>query len=484
MTQTTKGQAMAETNERITQDALGIDELTTEFGRTGLKHNHGVIDEEFLRQLRGPRAAQVYGEMWANDSIVQATWFAIDMLIRRVRWDVAPQGDSPVDQDAAAFVESCMADMSHTWLDLISEVLSELIFGFSVHEIVYKWRRGDSPDSGQASRYNDGRIGWRKMPIRAQDTVQEWLMDANGGIQGIVQTAPPDYVPRRIPIEKLLLFRTTAHKGNPEGRSALRAAYRPWSFKRRVEEIEGIGIERDLAGLPVMSVPERILASDAAASDRALLGQLKRLVTNIRRDSQEGVIIPSSFDANGHPLYTLQLLSTGGSRQFDTNAVINRYERSIAMTVLADFILLGHEQTGTYSLGVSKADIFTQAIQSWADGIADVFNRHAITRLLAVNGILLEQPPLIKPGQVAQVDLAALGDYIVKLSQSGAQLWPDVDLENYLRRVGHLPEKPEDAQDEAALGTAVARLASDAVAYADQRATARQDAAIDGPTRA
>ena len=63
-----------------------------------------------------------------------------------------------------------------------------------------------------------------------------------------MQLAPPSYKQVVIPMEKCLLFRTQTHKNNPEGRSILRNAYRSWYFKKRIEEIEGVGIERDLAG--------------------------------------------------------------------------------------------------------------------------------------------------------------------------------------------------------------------------------------------
>ena len=66
---------------------------------------------------------------------------------------------------------------------------------------------------------------------------------------------PPSYNLYTIPIDKALLFRTKSRKDNPEGRSILRNAYRSWYFKRRIQEVEGIGIERDLAGLPVMYAP-------------------------------------------------------------------------------------------------------------------------------------------------------------------------------------------------------------------------------------
>lgn len=133
----------------------------------------------------------------------------------------------PRDQEAADFLESCLGDMSQPWSDVISEILSFLVYGWSFHEIVYKRRDGDSPDPVRRSRYADGRIGWRKLPIRAQDSLLEWQFDEAGGLQAMVQSPPPSYERLVIPIDKALLFRTEVSRGNPEGRSILRNAYRP-----------------------------------------------------------------------------------------------------------------------------------------------------------------------------------------------------------------------------------------------------------------
>ena len=241
-----------------------------------------------------------------------------------------------------------MDDMSSSWENMISEILSFLWAGFSFHEIVYKKRSGATNDSSTKSKYSDGRIGWRKMPIRSQTTLDRWSLDNSGGVEAFVQVSPPTIpVATPIPIEKGLLFRTGSYKGNPEGRSVLRNAYRPWFFKKRIEEIEGIGIERDLAGLPVITVPNRIMSSSATTNEKAIFAEVQNIVSSIRRDDQEGVVMPGDRDDTGNPLYELKLLSTGGSRQFDTNAVLGRYEQRMAMTVLADFILLGHEAVGS-----------------------------------------------------------------------------------------------------------------------------------------
>ena len=93
------------------------------------------------------------------------------------------------------------------------------------------------------------------MPIRAQETLFRWVFDGTGGIKAMVQMAPPGYTQRVIPIEKSLLFRTGHPQGQPRGLAILRNAYRPWFFKKRLEEFEAIGVERDLAGMPVARCP-------------------------------------------------------------------------------------------------------------------------------------------------------------------------------------------------------------------------------------
>ncbi len=54
-----------------------------------------------------------------------------------------------------------------------------------------------------------------------------------------------------------LLFRTKSRKDNPEAGILQECLPFTWYFKQRIQEIEGIGIERDLAGrLPVIYTPQ------------------------------------------------------------------------------------------------------------------------------------------------------------------------------------------------------------------------------------
>lgn len=378
-----------------------------------------------------------------NDPVVGSILFAIEMLIRKVDWRVKPATDDPQDIAKAEFVESCMDDMSHTWDDMMAEIMSMLVFGWSFHEITYKRRLGQQDDPTKRSKHKDGLIGWRKISIRSQDTLYKWEFDDGGGIKAMIQQAPPNFKLNRIPIEKSLLFRTTSRKNNPEGRSVLRNAYRPWYFKKNIEEIEGIGLERDLAGLPVAWIPPELLSDDASNEEKQVLNEIKTIVQNVRRDEQEGVVFPLAYDDEGNKMYDLELLSSGGQRQFDTDKIISRYDQRIAMTVLADFILLGHENVGSFALSENKSDLFSMSISAWLDSIAEVFNRHAIPRLFKVNGVDLENLPQLVYGDIEKVNLESLADYVNALSGAGMPIFPDEKLEQYLKDVADLPSSEE-----------------------------------------
>lgn len=426
----------------------------TELGSTGLHRNGGVVYEEFLPELRGDRWLKVVREMSEQDSIVSAFLLAIEMLLRQVDWEVSPGVDNDKEaQDAAQFVEECLQDMSLSWEDTLSEILTMLPYGYAYMEQIYKRRNGPAEDG--SSKYNDGKIGWRKWAIRAQDSRYMWEFDETGGIKGFWQSVDGSK-PVLIPIEKALLFRTSARKGNPEGKSLLRGAYRSYYFKKQLENIEGIGVERDLAGLPVAKVPVDILLPTANPGQQSLLAEIKKIITGIRRDEQEGVVWPLAYDEKGNETYKLELLSSGGARQFDTGAIIARYNAQIAMSALADFIMLGHENVGSYSLSATKSSLFKTALKAWLDSIADVINTHAIPRLLRVNGMAVDSPPKLQFSAVGEVELGDLVQFITATSGAGMELFPSTEVENALRGMVRLPlltkeeiaERTERAQRE------------------------------------
>jgi len=409
-----------------------------EYGWTGLETFGGHVEEDILWQLRGVQRQRTYQEMSENDAIVGAMLYAIEILIRPLSWTVEPGGESPEDLKAAELLETTLTDMSHTMADFLSEWMATPVYGFAPFEICWKTRNGPNREPGKASRYSDGMIGVRKLAIRHPTTRDRWVFDESGGVQAFIQFAQAGRASIEIPIEKLLLFRCGMRKGNPEGQSLLRRSYVAWYRRKRIETIEAIGIERDLAGLPCIYHPVEWLAEGRYAT---LLTNAKNVVRNIKNDEQAGVTLPSIFDANGNQLLKLELLSTAGSRNFDTDKVIQRLSREMLMTALADVIVLGHEKVGSYALASSKTNLFASGIGAMADDIESVLNRHLVPRMLALNGMRVDTPPQYRHGDIEQIDLNELADYIQKLSMAGFPLFPTEsgELERELLRYANLP---------------------------------------------
>lgn len=407
----------------------------TEYGRIGQNKYAGVFFEEYEKNLLGRRGVETYKEMSESDSVIGAILFAVEMLMRQSSWDIEATGQNEVDKEAAEFVKSCMTDMQDSWQDTISEIMSFLTYGWSYHEICYKRRMGKNKDENLNSKYNDGLIGWKKLPIRSQDTLWAWNYDENDNLIGMTQMPPPNFQLLTIPKEKALHFITKSKKANPEGRSILRSCYRDWYFKKRMQEIEGIGVERDLAGLPVITPPEGV---DIWSSDDPeilqSLAYAEKLVQNVRRDALEGIVKPYGWE--------FELLSSGSRRQFEIGTIIERYDSRIAMTVLADFVLLGHQQVGTFSLSSDKTRIFGVALGAFMDIICDTFNTQAIPKLIELNSDHfkgLKSFPKMVHGDVESPNLSELGTFIKDMTGVGI-LVPDENLEKFVRRAASLPD--------------------------------------------
>ncbi len=440
---------MEKVHRSVNQKTEGedLDDLLQEVGGTGLRHWAGRINEEFLDELKYRHFYRTIREMRDNDPIVGSVLYAIKSILAQVDVDVVPFDDSEESKADAEFLEGCMFDMSHSWRAMQEQILTFIEYGYSYHEIVYKKRVGTVNTKGESSKFNDGKIGWRKISPRSQDTIDTWAIEPDGGISGAHQYLYQSQAPNKetgyifLPIGKCLLFRSSRTKNNPEGLSLLRNAVRPWLFKKRAEEIEGIGMERDLGGLPLMRVPSRILnTTNPTAEELEVRNRCEEILVNIRNDEQAGVMLPSDVDRNGNNLYDFQLITAGGQKQFSTNEIITRYDQRIAMVLLADFVLLGHETVGSFALSDSKTDVFGSTLGAFTDEIGDIFNQHAIPRLFAINGKLSGRLPRIRYKDIETQDLKVLGTYIKELAASGMPLFPDKNLEQMLRDAGSLPD--------------------------------------------
>lgn len=424
-----------EYNGELTEQDIANLDIFEEIGKVGQRKYDGVFFEEFEPKLKGRKAIEVYKEMSVNDEIIGAILFAIEMLVKQAEFYIEAASNDPKDQEAKEFIEECFEDLNPGWDATLTEILSFLTYGWSIHEICYKRRNGLSEDKCESSKYTDGLIGWAKFATRAQDTLYKWVYNEHDDLIAFVQMTPPDSQIRSIPIKKCLHFRTRSQKENPEGQSILRSSYRSYYFKSRFQVIEGIGVERDLAGLPILKPdPNSDIFNEDDLEMVAKRQWAQAVITNLRRDELEGVLLPNGWE--------IELLASSGSRQFDVGAIIERYDKKIAQTVLADFITLGHDGTGSYALSQNKTNTFFLAISSYLDIIVEVINNQAIPALINLNGDHfsgITDYPTMSHSKIEKRDLAELSSYITSLVGCGV-LSPDNELEKYLRQEADLPD--------------------------------------------
>lgn len=416
--------------------------LIQEYGTTGLKRYAGRVFEEIDFRLYGSRAVRTYLEMYRNDAIISGIITSLKTIIVNAKWSVKPASDSKRAINNAIFVEECMDDMSSSWIHTMMEIASLLEYGFSMAEICYKYRKGHKKDNDKSSKYNDGKIGWAKLPIRSQESLVDgrWFFTNSGEITGVQQWAPPYWQRVDIPWEKMLLFRTTMNKNDPLGVSLLRGCYRAYYFKKQIENIEAIGIERDLAGIPVIHAPMELFQTNLTEGQKALRDSLENIVRNIKNDEQVGVLMPNQFDVNGNPRFKLELLASAGPKQMNTSQAIQRYSSDIAMSMMSDFILLGNTSRGTQALAKEKIELFMLAIQAHLDNLASTFNQWAIPRLMRVNGINSEFPTLIAKNVIGR-DVTDLVTNLRNLAAAGNGMASDPGVDDVVRRNLGLPER-------------------------------------------
>lgn len=332
---------------------------TTEIGSTGLAQFSGRIQQDFLKELRGLEGYRKFDEMRSNSPVVGALLLAIRQPILAMEWTF----NSTVENDPRLEIcNAALENMSYSMRDHVSEALCFLWAGYYPFEIVYE--RGEN-----------GWMLWRKFSPRGQDTVIRWGFGEDGGITGFYQRV--NFVEEKfIPIEKTILYRINVERNNPEGRSILRPAWTSYYYAKYIQQAEAIGLERGLDGFPIIKLPEGANTDEDNSNSDA--SKAAEFVRNVRNDEQAGMVLPFGWD--------FDLAAPGAQSRLDADKVIRRYESRILMSTLTQFLNLGQEAVGSLSLSKDQTDFFTMSVNAIADVISGTITKHALPKLMKMNG--------------------------------------------------------------------------------------------------
>jgi hypothetical protein len=393
--------------------------ITGVIGVTGLKHIGGKIREEYLNAIRNWNTeVKLYQEM-SDDPIIGALLDAIKLPLQAAEFYTEPAtGGGVNDQAAADWLFENMNNMEgQPWNSHTEDALECLNFGFAVGEICLQ-------------KKTDGRLWLKNIDPRGVETLNSWGYDTMepDKLLNFIQDDPNYGITHTIPISKCVHFKYRGRKGNPQGHSILRALYRPYKFARNLEDLEGIGIERDVGGMPVAKLAPGGVYSD---DDK---DALKTALKGLRSDEEMYLILPP--DVNVEPY-------GGGSKMYDVNQVIERWHKITLMRFFAQFIMLGMSEVGTQALVKGSQDFFSLALEAVQRYLLETWNLQLVPYLFRFNqwqGI--SGYPKIGWEKPGKIDLNSL---ITALNTAvGAKLLTPTDLdEDHIRAIADLPDLPD-----------------------------------------
>ena len=410
-------------NTMDTPDRFRLGEL----GRIGLSTIGGITNEELKRELNWPTSIKTYRTMNYHGTINSAITL-FDNIIGKATWSVVPpKGATEEEKKQCTAIETMMHDMEGTWSEFIRDVLSMNVYGFSVHEKVYRRRL-----TSNGSKYNDGLIGWKKLPIRAQETVEKFIFSPSGndilGVKQNLAAVNDNYnqfsarVDTEIvlPMSKVLLFRAGKHRGDPFGKSPLREAYLAWRFLTALEDLEATSISKDVSGLPVLYLPPQYLSDDASDSQKAIRAYYENAMRNLQMNQQSAMILPQVFDEISKlPLFKLELLSSDGRKQFDISKVKEYYKNSIVTSLVSDVLLQGQSQVGSFALGALKNSMSGAAAEMMIRTIRDVLNEDLVRQTYMLNNWNLERMGRLDYDNLDDINLEELSKSFQRYASTG-----------------------------------------------------------------
>lgn len=363
--------------------------IPSELGYDGLKIVSGHIFEESRYDLQFPQNIVTYNKMAQHPAIASAL-NAVFMLASRVEFSVEPYNLTEFHKKKSDFVQSCLDDMEISWYDFIREALSFTKYGFSVHEKVYRRRRKKN-----GSKYDDGYVGIKKLPIRAQDSIHKWEFKEDRGrkFSGLVQRVEFNdsgvfrSTEIRIPRDKFLLFRVDPARGNPEGTSPLNACYSAWKTLQKLLDSELIATSKNLNGVPVATLPAQYMADDATSGQKKVYEAIVKGVKNVNNGEQAGIVLPSDTDEiTKAKLFSFDVVNSSSSNITSLSSIVSRYNNEIYQALFADVLQMGVDKSGSYNLADNKTSMLLMLVEARLKEVVEVINRDLIPELFRLNG--------------------------------------------------------------------------------------------------
>lgn len=345
-----------------TKEVRGVEVKVIEIGTPGTEIFAGYLSEEYLRDLQGREWADKVDMMRRSDANIRMVLNAIKLPLKSSPWTVqVKEKTEEAELQKKLFEKILFEDLNKSFTQLLGEILTCLDFGYSIFDITHTVK-----SDGELGTYN----GIKSLGYRSQRTIDRWNLNEARDLSTITQVAYGDEGGSYELDARFILYFAPEREGdNFEGISVLRACYGPWFRKNEFLKKLSIGIEKFAVPTAVLTVPEGTEGKPEMAAAKKALSCYTSGATNY-------LILPEGFKLS------FNNVSVDVEK---IRAAINAENQEMVNSILASFLLLGQNGSGSLALSGTLSDFFSQTVQYIADHISEQFERKIFKPLIQMN---------------------------------------------------------------------------------------------------
>ena len=395
-------------------------------GSTGTLMLAGYLSEEHIAELQREGWAYKADEMVRSDEIIAALIQAFKAPILSAVWDfeAGVHNDKVAEQAVKLCKENFFERMSRTWTELLDEIFEGLLkSGYCLQR----------PQTAiiENSYALDGKKAWfyKNFAFINPKTIWRWRINPETeDLEEVYQLAPFNDRPfvGWINADNLFHIALNQQGTNFEGRSPFRSAYGNYYRKKLAQKVKMIAIERAGLGFPVVTYPK-----DWKENSTEFL-TLKAIAENITSHNKAFIMVPEGVKIDFAEI---------PAKIAEIEASIQEENRCMTYVILADYLMVGTQGTGSRAANQDKTKNFLSTLNFFAWHFIEKFQKYVKQLCLwNIPNIKDEQIPKLTVSGIERKALEAFGTLISLLATSQV-ITPDANLEEFIRNMLDMPQK-------------------------------------------
>lgn len=225
---------------------------------------------------------------------------------------------------------------------------------------------------------------------------------------------------KEIDFRRVIYASSSATASSPAGQSMFEAAYIPWKEKQLLQDLTLIGVQKDMAGMPVLGAPASLLAAadeNPAGPEAKMVEDLRRNMANLHNGDQAFVMLPTDThneNGSGQKMFDFTFKGVeGGGKAFDIANLVEQRRKAIFSTFGCLNLISGESGGSSYNLLEGQNAILAHYAELDNLIVDDMFNKQLFPLLLRLNGMKVSTKDMPKwvHGEVQPVSLDEIGKY-------------------------------------------------------------------------